>query len=122
MDMISVSIGFTIPETSIPWGPAFLGPIAERVRREADVPVSSAWGFGTPEIAERVVADKQLDLVMVGRSHLANPHWPLPGSQRTQGRTRLVDLACAIRTLAGTLLIIDLQQMGIAIPISAITP
>ena len=76
MDMISVSIGFTIPETSIPWGPAFLGPIAERVRREADVPVSSAWGFGTPEIAERVVADKQLDLVMVGRSHLANPHWP----------------------------------------------
>jgi 2,4-dienoyl-CoA reductase-like NADH-dependent reductase (Old Yellow Enzyme family) len=75
MDMISVSIGFTIPETSIPWGPGFLGPIAERVRREADVPVSSAWGFGTPEIAERVVKDEQLDVVMVGRSHLANPHW-----------------------------------------------
>lgn len=75
MDMISVSIGFTIPKTSIPWAPAFLGPIAERVRREADVPVSSAWGFGTPEIAERVVKDEQLDVVMVGRSHLANPHW-----------------------------------------------
>ncbi|GGI18297.1 NADH:flavin oxidoreductase/NADH oxidase [Oxalicibacterium faecigallinarum] len=76
MDMISVSIGFTIAETSIPWGPAFLGPIAERVRREAEIPVSSAWGFGTPEIAERVVKDGQLDVVMVGRSHLANPHWP----------------------------------------------
>lgn len=75
MDMTSVSIGFTIPETSIPWGPAFLGSIAERVRRAADVPVSSAWGFGTPEIAERVVKEEQLDVVMVGRSHLANPHW-----------------------------------------------
>jgi len=75
MDMISVSVGFTIPETSIPWGPAFLGPVAERVRREAGVPVSSAWGFGTPTIAEQVVRDQLLDLVMVGKAHLANPHW-----------------------------------------------
>jgi 2,4-dienoyl-CoA reductase-like NADH-dependent reductase (Old Yellow Enzyme family) len=75
MDMISVSVGFTIPQTSIPWGPAFLGPIAERVRREAGVPVSSAWGFGTPPIAEQAVRDQQLDLVMVGKAHLANPHW-----------------------------------------------
>ena len=75
MDMISVSVGFTIPQTSIPWGPAFLGPIAQRVRREADVPVSSAWGFGTPEIAKRVVEEQQLDVVMIGRAHLANPHW-----------------------------------------------
>lgn len=75
-DMVSVSIGFTIPETSIPWGPAFMGPVAERVRREADIPVSSAWGFGTPEIAEQVLKDKQLDIVMIGRAHLADPHWP----------------------------------------------
>jgi 2,4-dienoyl-CoA reductase-like NADH-dependent reductase (Old Yellow Enzyme family) len=75
-DMVSVSIGFTIPETSIPWGPAFMGPIAERVRREADIPVSSAWGFGTPAIADQVVRDKQLDIVMIGRAHLADPHWP----------------------------------------------
>lgn len=75
MDMLSVSVGFTIPDTAIPWGPAFLGPVAERVRREAGVPVSSAWGFGTPAIAERVVKEQQLDLVMVGKAHLANPHW-----------------------------------------------
>lgn len=75
MDMVSVSVGFTVPDTAIPWGPAFMGPVAERVRREAGVPVSSAWGFGTPAIAEQVVRDEQLDLVMVGRAHLANPHW-----------------------------------------------
>jgi 2,4-dienoyl-CoA reductase-like NADH-dependent reductase (Old Yellow Enzyme family) len=75
MDMLSVSIGFTIPDTAIPWAPAFMAPVAERVRREAGVPVSSAWGFGTPSIAEQVVRDQQLDLVMVGKAHLANPHW-----------------------------------------------
>jgi 2,4-dienoyl-CoA reductase-like NADH-dependent reductase (Old Yellow Enzyme family) len=75
MDMISVSMGFTIPGTAIPWGPAFMGPIAERVRREANVPVSSAWGFGTPAIAEQVVKDEVLDVVMVGKAHLADPHW-----------------------------------------------
>lgn len=75
MDMISVSMGFTIPDTTIPWAPAFMGPIAERVRTEAGVPVSSAWGFGTPAIAEQVVKDEQLDVVMVGKAHLANPHW-----------------------------------------------
>lgn len=75
MDMLSVSIAFNTPSAKIPWAPAFLGPIAERVRREADVPVSSAWGFGEPQLAESAVADGQLDLVMVGKAHLANPHW-----------------------------------------------
>lgn len=75
LDMISVSIGFNTPEAQIPWAPAFMGPIAERVRREADIPVSSAWGFGEPHIAEKAVRDGQLDLVMVGKAHLANPHW-----------------------------------------------
>ncbi|RCW65131.1 NADH:flavin oxidoreductase/NADH oxidase [Pseudorhodoferax soli] len=75
MDMLSVSIGFSTPDAKIPWGSPFLGPIAQRVRREAGVPVSSAWGFGTPSIAEQVVRDAQLDVVMVGKAHLANPHW-----------------------------------------------
>lgn len=76
LDMLSVSMGFTIPDAKIPWAPSFMGPIAERVRREAEIPVSSAWGFGTPAIAEQVIKDQQLDLVMIGRAHLADPHWP----------------------------------------------
>ena len=75
LDMLSVSVGFSTPAATIPWAPAVLAPIAERVRRQADLPVASAWGIDTPELAERVVTDGQLDLVMVGRAHLANPHW-----------------------------------------------
>ncbi|EIK94421.1 xenobiotic reductase A [Pseudomonas sp. M47T1] len=76
LDLLSVSVGFTIPDTNIPWGPAFMGPIAERVRREADLPVTSAWGFGTPQLAEGALTAGHLDLVSVGRAHLADPHWP----------------------------------------------
>ena len=76
LDLLSVSVGFTIPQTNIPWGPAFMGPIAERVRRETGLPVTSAWGFGTPQLANAAVESRQLDLVSVGRAHLADPHWP----------------------------------------------
>lgn len=75
LDLLSVSVGFTIPDTNIPWGPAFLGDIAQRVRREADIAVTSAWGFGIPQLAETAVKNGQLDLVSVGRAHLADPHW-----------------------------------------------
>jgi 2,4-dienoyl-CoA reductase-like NADH-dependent reductase (Old Yellow Enzyme family) len=76
LDMLSVSIGFTIPDVNIPWGPAFMGDIAKQVRTQAAIPVSSAWGFGAPHLANQAVADEQLDLVLIGRAHLANPHWP----------------------------------------------
>lgn len=76
LDFLSVSLGFSTPEADIPWGPGFMGPIAQRVRQETGLPVASAWGFGRPDIAENAVKKNELDLVMVGRSHLENPHWP----------------------------------------------
>ena len=76
VDMLNVSVGFSTPAATIPWSPAFLAPVAERIGREAGLPVSAAWGIGTPEVAQRVVEAGQLDLVMVGRSLLADPHWP----------------------------------------------
>jgi len=76
LDMLSVSVGFTIPETNTPWGPAFMAPIAQRVRNEAQLPVSSAWGFGAPTLADQAIRNEQLDLAMIGRAHLENPNWP----------------------------------------------
>jgi 2,4-dienoyl-CoA reductase-like NADH-dependent reductase (Old Yellow Enzyme family) len=76
LDLLSVSVGFSTPDAKIPWGPAFLAPVANRVRREANIPVASGWGMDTPDIAEQVVRNGQVDLVKVGRALLANPHWP----------------------------------------------
>jgi 2,4-dienoyl-CoA reductase-like NADH-dependent reductase (Old Yellow Enzyme family) len=82
LDMLSVSVGFSTPTADIPWAPAFLAPIAERVRKEAGLPVASAWGIDTPELADRAISNGHLDLVMVGRAHLADPHWPYHAARK----------------------------------------
>lgn len=76
LDLLSVSIGFSTPTANVPWAPGFLAPIAGRIRAEAGIPVSSAWGFDDPQVAEASIANGHLDQVLVGRAHLANPHWP----------------------------------------------
>jgi 2,4-dienoyl-CoA reductase-like NADH-dependent reductase (Old Yellow Enzyme family) len=75
LDLLNVSVGFSTPNAAIPWGSAFLAPVAERVRREAGLPVASSWGIDVSDVANRVVADQQMDLVMIGRAFLANPHY-----------------------------------------------
>lgn len=81
LDMLNVSVGFSTPNASVPWGPAFLAPVAERVRREADLPVASSWGFENPLTADKSIRDKQIDLAMIGRVHLANPNWSYQAAQ-----------------------------------------
>lgn len=75
LDFLNVSLGFSTPEANIPWGPAFLAPVAGRVRRETGLPAATAWGMENPHDAERAVADGEVDLVMVARAQLADPHY-----------------------------------------------
>ena len=81
LDLLSVSVGFSTLQAKVPWAPAFLAPIAARVRQEAGLSVAAAWGIDTPQLADSTVANGQLDLVMIGRAHLANPHWPLQAAR-----------------------------------------
>ncbi|WP_420345185.1 NADH:flavin oxidoreductase/NADH oxidase [Pelagibius sp.] len=76
LDLVDVSLGFNTPDAKIPWGPAFMAPIAERVRREADIPTATSWYISDPEQADALIRDGQVDLVMLGRRLLENPHWP----------------------------------------------
>ena len=75
LDMLNVSVNFTVPDVKIPWGPGFLAPVARRVRDEAGLPVASSWYIGDPQVANQAVLDEQIDLVMIGREHLADPHY-----------------------------------------------
>lgn len=76
LDLIDVSGGFSTREATIPFGPCFMAPIAERVRREADIPAGTSWFISEPQQAEDLIAQDKLDLVYLARSLLANPHWP----------------------------------------------
>ena len=76
LDFIDVSIGFSTLEAQIPWGPAFMGPIAERVRKETGLPGSTSWYISDAALANTLVAEGKVDLAMIGRPLLENPHWP----------------------------------------------
>lgn len=82
LDLLNVSMGFSTLNTDIPWGPALLAPYAERIRREAQIPVASGWFIDTPEVIKAVIEQGQMDLVMIGRRHLANPHYPYELAQQ----------------------------------------
>lgn len=76
LDFLNVSMGFSTVEAKVPWAPDFMAPIAARVRRETGLPVATAWGMDGAQDAESAIADGQMDLVMIGRAHLADPHYP----------------------------------------------
>ena len=76
LDLLDVSLGFNIPNADIPWGPGFMAPLAERLRREAQIPTATSWNINEPHQADAMIRDGKVDLVMLGRSLLANPHWP----------------------------------------------
>lgn len=82
LDLLNVSVGFSTPNADIPWGPAFLAPVAARVRHEAQLPVAASWYIDTPALAERCVTDAQIDVAMIGRVHLENPHWAYYAAQQ----------------------------------------
>jgi len=76
LDIIDVSMGFSTPTADIPWGPAFMGPIAQRVRRETGLPATTSWYISEPKQANDLIVDDVVDMVSLGRPLLANPHWP----------------------------------------------
>lgn len=76
LDLLDVSLGFNIPGASIPWGPGFMAPLAERIRREVGIPTATSWYISEPQQADALVREGKVDLVMLGRPLLENPHWP----------------------------------------------
>ncbi len=83
LDLVDLSLGFNTPDVSgVPWGkPAFLAPIGERVRREVGIPVAASWNINDPRIADELIRNERLDLVMLAKALLADPYWPYHASQ-----------------------------------------
>ncbi len=76
LDLLSTSMGFSAPVGKVPWAPAFLVPFASRIRSETGIAVGSAWLLDAPADAEKAIAENEVDVVMMARAMLANPHYP----------------------------------------------
>jgi NADPH2 dehydrogenase len=82
LDFLDVSVGFSTPDASPPWGPAFMAPYAARVKKEAGVPASVGWFISQPEQADGLVRDGSVDVVTLARPMLENPHWPYMAARK----------------------------------------
>jgi 2,4-dienoyl-CoA reductase-like NADH-dependent reductase (Old Yellow Enzyme family) len=86
LDLVDVSMGFNTPDVSrVPWREeAFLAPVAARIKREVGIPTAMSWNIRDPKHAEELIASGQLDLVMLAKAFLSDPHWAYR-SARTLG-------------------------------------
>ena len=79
LDLADLSIGFNTDEMEPkPFADmSFMVERAARLRRDVGIPVATSWNLGLPQVADKVIRDDLIDLVMLGRPALSNPHWPV---------------------------------------------
>lgn len=77
VDLIDCSSGGNDPRQQIPIHPGYQIPLSERVRRDAGIATATVGLLHSADLAEEIVANGRADLVVLGRTLLADPHWPL---------------------------------------------
>lgn len=81
VDLVDCSSGGLIPTARIPIGPGYQVPLAEAIRREADLPTGAVGMITDARQADEIIRAEQADLVLLARELLRNPHWPLQAAQ-----------------------------------------
>lgn len=79
LDLADLSLGFNTDDMACkPFNEmSFMIERAARLRREVNIPVATSWNLGLPQVADEVIREDLIDLVMLGRPALSNPHWPV---------------------------------------------
>lgn len=77
VDFVDCSSGGNDPRQRIPVHPGYQIGFAERIRREAGIATAAVGLIHTPDMAEEILANGRADLVVLGRTLLADPVWPL---------------------------------------------
>lgn len=77
LDLVDTSLGGNSPDVSgVPYGPAFMVPIAERTKHEVGIFAAASWQITEPAQADAIIRDGRVDVVLLARAMLDDPHWP----------------------------------------------
>ena len=77
VDLIDCSTGGNVSGATIPVGPGYQVPFAERIRREAGVPVGAVGLITDSSQADEIIAAGRADVVVMARELLRDPRFPL---------------------------------------------
>jgi 2,4-dienoyl-CoA reductase-like NADH-dependent reductase (Old Yellow Enzyme family) len=75
-DLIHCSSG-GFDGAKVPVGPLYQAPLAEAIRKQADMPAAAVGLITRAEEAEQIIASGQADLIALARQALDDPNWPL---------------------------------------------
>jgi 2,4-dienoyl-CoA reductase-like NADH-dependent reductase (Old Yellow Enzyme family) len=87
VDLIDCSSGGNDPRQKIPIHPGYQVPFAAAVKAETGLLTGAVGLIHTPDLAESIVANGQADLVILGRTLLADPVWPLRAASALKATT-----------------------------------
>jgi len=76
-DLFDISSGGLITGVKIPSGPGYQVPFAEQVAKEVSQPVGAVGQITDAQQAENILQDGDVDIILVGRASLRDPHWAL---------------------------------------------
>jgi 2,4-dienoyl-CoA reductase-like NADH-dependent reductase (Old Yellow Enzyme family) len=77
VDLIDVSSGGMTPQQVIAVGPGYQTPLAERIRKEAEIVTGTVGMITDATQAEHILRTGQADVVLLARELLREPYWPL---------------------------------------------
>jgi 2,4-dienoyl-CoA reductase-like NADH-dependent reductase (Old Yellow Enzyme family) len=77
VDLVDCSSGGNVPGATIPTGPGYQVPFAERIRREVGVATGAVGQITSAAQADQIVRTGQADLVLLARQMLRDPYWAL---------------------------------------------
>jgi 2,4-dienoyl-CoA reductase-like NADH-dependent reductase (Old Yellow Enzyme family) len=81
VDLIDCSSGGLVPGATIPVGPGYQVPFADRIRRDVGIATGTVGMIAAPEQADQILRNGQADLVLLARELLRDPYWPLHAAQ-----------------------------------------
>jgi len=77
VDLIDCSSGGNVSGATIPTGPGYQVPFAERIRSEAGIATGAVGQITSAPQADQIVRTGQADMVLLARQMLRDPYWPL---------------------------------------------
>ena len=77
VDVIDCSSGGTVEKATIPVGPGYQAPFAQRIRREADIATAAVGMITDAAQADQIIRNGEADVVLLARELLRDPYWPL---------------------------------------------
>jgi 2,4-dienoyl-CoA reductase-like NADH-dependent reductase (Old Yellow Enzyme family) len=82
VDLIDCSSGGNDPRQKIPVHPGYQLPFATAIRSSAGIMTGAVGMIHSPDFAESILVNGQADLIVLARTLLADPMWPLKAAKQ----------------------------------------